>query len=173
MKKRTVIIMIICCLLICIGYGYLCFKPIIIIDKSYSKNEFLSDSLFNPIDTIDFTKGKNKVILYTNCEDVSFLPKNIKKWTLLECRDNRTIEQIKNYFEFERISKDYVGTTAADSKIYFFKDNKVVFQSEIIIENTVSLFFENTGWVFSTNYNDLIKCFSEFKPVYFPIIKIN
>jgi hypothetical protein len=173
MKKRTVITMIICCLLICIGYGYLWFKPIIICNELYAKSEFLSDSLFNPIGTIDFAKGKNKIIIYTNWEDVSFLPENIKKWTLLECKDNRTIEQIKNYFEFEKISKDYVGTTAADSKIYFLKDNKVVFQSKIIIDNTVSLCFENTGWTFSTNYGELIKCFSEFRPVYFPIIKIN
>jgi len=164
--------MIICCLLICTSYGYLCFNPIIV-DKPYVQNKFLSDSLFNPIDTVDFTNGENKVILYTYWDEVSFLPKNIKKWTLLECKDNRTIEQIKNHFEFKRISKDYVGTTAADSKIYFLKDNKVVFQSEIIIENTISLHFENAGWAFSTNYNDLIMYFSEFRPIYFPIIKIN
>jgi hypothetical protein len=172
MKKRTIIMLFICCLLVFIGYCYLCFKPIII-NKSYIKSEFLSDSLFNPIDTIDFTKGKNKVILYTNWEDVSFLPKNIKKRTLLECKDSKTIEQIKKHFEFEKISKDYVETTTSDSKIYFLKNGKVVFQSGIIVENNISLFFENTGWTFSTNYNDLITFFSEFKPVYLPIIKID
>ena len=119
MKKKTVIVMIIFSLFICIGYGYLCFNPIII-DNSYVQNKFLSDSLFNPIDTLDFTKGENKVVLYTNWQDISFLPKNIKKWILLECKDNEMIEQIKNNFEFERISKYYVGTTTVDSKIYFF-----------------------------------------------------
>jgi hypothetical protein len=172
MKKKTVFVLIICSLFICIGYGYLCFNPIII-DKSYAQNKFLSDSLFNPIDTIDFAKGNNKIIIYTYWEATNFLPKNIKKWTLLECKDNGIIEKIKDNFVFEKISEEYVGTTSFGSKIYFLKENRVVFQSEIIIEGVISLHFENTGWAFSTNYNDLIKCFSEFRPIYFPIIKID
>lgn len=46
---------------------------------------FLANSLYNPIDTLDFTQGKNKVIIYTNKVDICFLPEGIKTWTLLEC----------------------------------------------------------------------------------------
>jgi hypothetical protein len=171
MKKKTVFVVIICSLSICIGYVYLCFNPIII-GKSYAQNKFLSDSLFNPIDTVDFTKGKNKIIIYTNMRDMYF-PEGIKQWVLLECKDNRTIEEVKNNFEFERISEDYVGTTAFDSRIFFFKNNKLVFSGEFIIEKSISLHFENTGWAFATNYDNLVKCFSEFRLVFFPMIKIN
>jgi len=172
MKKRTVFLVVICCLLVCIGYVYLCFKPIII-HKPYPINEFLSDSLYNPIDTIDFTNGKNKIIVYTNRQDIRFLPEKIKKCSLLECRDNKTIEEIKNNFIFKKISEDIVETTDFDSRIYFFKNNKLVFSGKFMIEGSISLHFKNTGWTFTTNHNELIRYFSEFRPVYFPIVKID
>ena len=172
MKKRTIILIIICCLVVGVGYVYLCFNPIII-HKPYVQNEFLSDSLYNPIDTVDFTQGENKIIIYTNWTDIRFLPEKIRKWTLLECRDNETIEEVKNNFVFERINNDIVETTDFDSRIFFFKNNKLVFQGKFMIEGGISLRFKNTGWTFATNYNELIRCFSEFKPVCFPIIKID
>jgi hypothetical protein len=172
MKKRTVFLIVICCLLVCIGYVYLCFNPIII-HKPYPLNEFFSDSLYNPIDTIDFTNGENKIIIYTNGEDVQYLPEKITKWSLLECTNNKTIEEIKNNFVFERISEDLVETTDFDSRIFFFKNKKLVFSGKFMIERSISLHFKNTGWTFATNYNELIKCFSKFRPVYFPIVKID
>jgi hypothetical protein len=174
MKKRTktVVLVIICSLLVCIGYVYLCCKPIIF-HKPYVRNEFISDRFYNPIDTIDFTKGKNKIIIYTNWQDIDFLPEKIKQWSLLECTNNETIEEVKNNFVFERISNDIVETTDFDSRIFFFKNNKLVFSDKFMIEESISLHFKNTGWTFATNYNELIRCFLEFKRVYFPIIKID
>ncbi|MFQ9317145.1 hypothetical protein [Dysgonomonas mossii] len=169
MKKNT-ILFIICCLLVCIGYIYLCFKPIII-HKPYVQYEFVADSLYNPIDTIDFMQGKNKIIIYTSAQDISFLPNKIKRWSLLECRDNKTIEKIKNNFIFERISNDITETTDFDSRIFFFKNNKLVFSDKFMIEESIFLRFNNTGWTLATNYHELINCFSEFRPVYFPIVK--
>jgi hypothetical protein len=171
MKKKNVTLTIVCCLLVCIGYVYLCFKPIII-NKPYAQYEFMADSLYNPIDTVDFMQGKNKIIIYTNWQDLRFLPEKIKKWSLLECRDNKTIKEVKNNFVFKRISEDFAETTNYDSRIFFLKNNKLVFSGEFMIEESISLYFKNTGWTFATNYDELIKCFSEFKPVYFPIVKI-
>jgi hypothetical protein len=171
-KKRTVILIIICCLLVSIGYVYLCFNPIII-HKPYARNEFLSDSLYNPIDTIDFKNGKNQIIIYINRQDIRFLPEKIKQCALLECKNNKTIEEIKKNFVFKRISNDIAETTDFDSRIFFLKNNKPVFSSKFIIEESISLHFKNTGWTVAINYDNLIKCFSEFKPVCFPIIKID
>lgn len=172
MKKRTVFLVVICCLLVCIGYIYLCFNPIII-HKPYALNDFLSDSLYNPIDTIDFTQGENKIIIYTNWEEIRFFPEKIKKGALLKCTNNKTIEEIKNNFVFEKISDDLVETTDFDSRIFFFKNNKLVFSGKFMVEESISLRFKNTGWTFATNHNELISCFSEFRRAYFPIIEIN
>lgn len=195
MKKRTVFLVVACCLLMSIGYVYLCFKPIII-HKPYVEYEFLYDSLhdhidtnvvyeplydisyvyidtihlYNPIDTIDFTQGKNKIIIYTYWEDIQFLPEKIKQWTLLECKDNKTIEEVKNNFVFKWVVGQFAETTDFDSRIFFFKNNKLVFSGKFMIEENISLRFKNTGWTFATNNNELIRCFSEFKSIYFPIV---
>lgn len=169
MKKRAVLLII---LIVGTCYIYYCFNPIII-HKPYAQNKFLSDSLYNPIDKVNFMQGENKIIIYTNGEDTRFLPEKIKTWTLLECKSNKTIEEIKNNFVFERISKNIVETTDLNSRIFFFKNNKLVFSSKFMIQESISLRFQNTGWTFATNYNELIKCFSEFKPIYCPIIKID
>lgn len=167
--KKSILVLILCGL-VCIGYVYLCFKPIII-HKPYVQYKFLADSLYNPIDKIDFTLGKNKIIIYTSVQDVTFLPDNIKKWTILECRNNKTIERVKNNFVFERINNNIAETTDFNSRIFFFKNNELVFSDKFMVERSIFLHFKNTGWVLATNYNELIGCFSEFRPVYFPIIK--
>ena len=61
------------------------------------------------------------------------LPDGIKQRTLLYCTDNAVIQQIKKNFVFEWNVEDYAETTTSGSKIYFFKDNRVVFQSPIIL----------------------------------------
>lgn len=71
---------------------------------------------------------------------------------------------------FERKGEDYAETTSSDSKIYFFKDSKVVFQSPIILEDIISIHFEKTGWVFSTRYDILKSNFTKFKPMYNPVV---
>lgn len=171
MKKST-ILMIVCFLTACVSCIWLSFNPIII-HEPYTRNVFLSNNLYNPIDTVNFIQGENKIIIYTNGADVRFLPKKIKRWVLLECNNNEIIEEVKNNFVFERVSESVVETTDLDSRIFFFKNNMLVFSSKIIIEESVCLRFHNTGWTFATNYNELIKSFSKFSPIYFPIIKID
>ena len=169
--KKVVIITIVCFLLICIGYVYLCMKPIIYFDKPHAEYEFVSDSVYNPVDSFDFTSGKNLIILYINFEEIPYLPKNMKKWTLLKCDDNKIIECVKNKFKFKKYSEYYVGTTAPNCRVFFIKNNVIIFESDIIIERcSVALYFENTGWTFSANHSELLKLFSSFSPVYIPVI---
>ena len=168
--KRIIIIFILL-LLIVIGYMYLYFNPIFVGKENVELNDcYWSNNLCNPIDNIDFTYGNNKIIIYTYWEDIQFLPNGVKQRSLLYCTDNTIIQQIKEHFEFERISNDYVGTTAANSKIYFFKANKIVFQSSLIFDENISIHFAQTGWVFSTKYDILKDNFAKFKPAYNPII---
>jgi hypothetical protein len=155
-----------------IGYAYLYFNPIFIGKKNV---ELLNDcrwsnSMCNPIDSIDFTRGNNKIIIYVDREDMQFLPAGIKQRMLFSCTDNTTIQQIEEHFEFEWNDKDYTETTAGSSKIYFFKDNKLIFQSLFIFEQSISIYFKETGWVFSTKYDILKDNFAKFKPMYNPIV---
>ncbi len=172
--KRTIVGLFICFLAVFASYFWLFFNPIII-HKPYVQNVFSlsSNNLYNPIDTIDFTQGENKVILYTNRECLQFLPERMKGWTLLQCTNNKIIEKVKNNFVFERVSKDIVETTDFDSRIFFFKNNMLVFSGKMEVDESISLHFKNTGWTFATNYDELINSFSKFKPIYFPIIKID
>lgn len=86
------------------------------------------------------------------------------------CTNNIIIQRIKESFEFERISEEYIGTTASDSRIYFFKDNVMVFQSPFIFDENISIHFEKIGWVFSTNYDTLRDYFALFETIYNPIV---
>lgn len=172
--KKIAIVSISSFLLICMGYIYSCMKPIVLFDRLQAENVFVSDSIYNPIDTFDFTRGKNLIILYTNYEEIPFLSENMNKWTLLKCKDNKIIELTKKNFEFKRISKDHVGTTASGSKIFFVKNDEIVFESDIIIEgDNVALYFENAGWTSATKSSELVCFFSSFSPVYFPVILMN
>ena len=170
MKKIIFISVIL--VLIFIGYTYLCFNPIFIGEENIeSVNDCSwSNNLCNPIENIDFISGNNKIIIYTNRIDVQFLPDGIKQRTLLYCTGNAVIQQIKKHFEFEWNVEDQAETTASGSKIYFFKDNELVFQSPIIFDDNISIYFEKTGWIFSTKYDILRDNFMKFKPMYIPIV---
>lgn len=174
MRKR-VIIGFVCFLAICASYVWLSLNPIII-HKPYPQNAFGTsfDNSYNPIDTIDFIHGKNKVIIYIDWKDIQFLPAKIKRRTLLECRDNSIIEAVKNNFVFEKTSDNFAETTDYDSRIFFFQNNTLVFTAKIQIESeVVSLYFSNTAWTFAVNSDELISLFRKFSPTYFPIIKVN
>ena len=175
MRKRLIIIGFVCFLAICASYVWLSFNPILI-HKPYSQNAFGTsfDNSYNPIDSIDFIHGKNKVVIYIDWKDIQFLPAKIKRWTLLECRDNSIIEAVKNNFVFERVSENFAETTDYDSRIFFFQNNTLVFTAKIQIESeVVSLYFCNTAWTFAVNSDELISLFRKFSPTYFPIIKVN
>ena len=175
MRKRLIIIGFVCFLAICASYVWLSFNPILI-HNPYSQNAFGTsfDNSYNPIDSIDFIHGKNKVVIYIDWKDIQFLPAKIKRWTLLECRDNSIIEAVKNNFVFERVSENFAETTDYDSRIFFFQNNTLVFTAKIQIESeVVSLYFCNTAWTFAVNSNELISLFRKFSPTYFPIIKVN
>ena len=170
MKKIIFISVIL--VLIFIGYAYFYFNPIFIGEENVESVSDCnwSDNLCNPVENIDFSYGNNKIIIYTNRTDVQFLPDGIKQRTLLYCTDNAVIQQIKKNFVFEWNVEDYAETTTSGSKIYFFKDNRVVFQSPIIFDDNIAIYFEKTGWVFSTKYDVLKDNFKKFKPMYIPIV---
>ena len=175
MRKRLIIIGSVCFSAICASYIWLSLNPIFI-HKPYPQNAFGTsfDNSYNPIDSIDFIHGKNKVIIYIDWKDIQFLPAKIKRWTLLECRDNSIIEAVKNNFVFERTSDNFTEATDYDSRIFFFQNNTLVFTAKIQIDSeVVSLYFSNTAWTFAINSDELISLFRKFSPTYFPIIKVN
>ncbi len=165
------IISIVVALLLSIGYVYLYLNPIFIGESLDDTDSCQwTGNLCNPIENIDFSEGDNKIIIYTNWEEVRFLPNGVKQRPLLYCTDNEVIQRVQKHFEFERISDDCVGTTAFDSRICFFIFYEMVFQSLMMIDESITIHFEQTGWVFSTTYEALKHDFAKFKPMYFPIV---
>ncbi len=162
--------MIVLCLsTLCGIYVCLFFRPIII-GETDALNEFQHETLYNPIETVDFSHGNNKVIVYTDWKDLQFLPDNINKWPLLQCDDNQVIGKLRGAFVFERYSDDIVETTGCGSIIFFFKDDKLILSGEIIIDGTVSLYFEDAGWTFAVEPGELIDSFAKFKPKILPVV---
>lgn len=158
--------------MILLGYLILDIRPIVI--YMFQKPDtyyFMGEDLYNPIENFDFSKDNNEVIMYTSFDELQYLPNVMKKSTLLYNNDNNVIQFIKENFYFERISEDFVETTDSESFIIFKKEGKILFKSNIQIENgVISLKFENTGWTFSTNSDELIYCFSQLKRYYIPFI---
>ncbi len=173
MKKGIKIFTIVVCVLtVCAGYIWLYCNPVII-HKPYPEHVFSNDKFYNPVDTIDFSQGKNRIIIYTNFGDINFLPSGMRRWTLLECKDNITIEDVKNNFVFERVSDDLCETTDYDSRIFFIKDGELIFTDKFMVDGRiVSLYLKNTAWTKAVNDEELIESFSKFKPIYLPIIKL-
>lgn len=173
-RNKTIVILCICFLIILALFIYICFHPIII----HGPNRYpccsvsISDDRFNPIETFDFTQGDNRIIIYTNWADIRFLPKGMRRWTVLESKDNSVIETVRKNFVFKRISDEIVETTDYDCRIFFLKDGKLVFSCKMEVEESISLYFQNTGWVFAENYDELVSSFSSLKPVPFPVVKI-
>jgi hypothetical protein len=170
MKKAVITSVIL--IVFFIGYVYFLHNPIFIGNKKPCsfRDSHSSNYLLNPIENIDFTCGNNKIIIYFDRYDVNCLPAGIKQNPLLFCTNNTIIQQIKEHFEFKWNGEDYAETTEGDSKIYFFKDNKVVFQCPFHFEGNISIHFKKTGWIFSANYEILKENFMKFKPMYNPIV---
>ncbi len=171
MRLRCKISILLSCLLLSAAYIYIWLNPIIVDKSEIEYPSFNTVGVHNPIDTIDFSEGDNRIVIYTHPEDVIFLSREVKKWTLLETTDNKIIEQIKKTFHFEGDSSVYGGTTAYDSMIYFIKNNKVVYKTKYYIDNrNISVCFNDAGWTHTENDEELIQAISEFDRVYLPIV---
>jgi hypothetical protein len=171
MPMKKIIIILICAIFASLVYIILIFDPIFIgkTDIAPLKSHDV-DSLYNPIDSFDFLNGSNEIIIRFDYNDLQSIPHTLRKWLLLSCTDNATIQRIKANFWFEQTSAE---TTDGNTYIYFLKDRRVVFQSPFSIEGNIGIKTVDTGWSFTVRYDSLVNDFAKFKPMYNPLIMLH
>jgi hypothetical protein len=161
MKKLIITLLLIGILLLlyfCIG-GF----PIIFNDKTQILHFEKSDTKqFNPLENVDLSFGKNKVVLLFSFDDITELPNNVCRKKVLVCSDNEILQQLKNNFTFE-ISGGDMATI--ESEIIVFKDNKLVLKTNFVLDkNLIGIQNKKTGLAKATNKEELYKLFEKFKP---------
>lgn len=168
MKKKIII-----ALILILAILYSAYNLPLMLNSNQGEIVNLSDTTkikFNPIADLDFSKGDNVGYLLFSRQDIKELPKEISKFKLLECRDNKTLENLKDNFWFEKTNGDMA---TCESEIFLYKNGKLVFHTSIAITNhNMGIQSTKTGWADSSNEKELKTTFSKFKPVKRPIVKL-
>lgn len=163
MKRKVVIVLTVLTALGTLLYFLAC--PIII-NSSQSELVNIKDTLqsnFNPLENIDFSKGRNVAYLNIAKADLEELPKSIAKNKLLECRSNETLQNLQRNFIFTKSNGDMV---TCESEVLFYKEEKLVFRSSIVLtDRVVGLQNSKLGWADAQNIENLKNFFATFKPV--------
>ncbi|WP_374163611.1 hypothetical protein [Arcticibacter sp. MXS-1] len=139
-----------------------------------SRSEQLDSQVLVKGDTInifkkvDFSKGDWSVYINLSRNDFENLSPAIKKTSCLKTSDIKVLERIRNQWNFV-----YSGTdiATAESIIYIFKNNKLVFKSGIVLDKDRQGLQNSTyGWMEATEPGVLAETCKNFKKVYWPII---
>jgi hypothetical protein len=126
------------------------------------------NTTFNPLEDFDFDTGDNVAYLVISMSDIRNLPIQMRKCTFYECRENVVLDNLRKHFYFEIKGGDMA---TCQSKLYIYKNGRKVFCSNILImENTIGIQNQFTGWANSKNKDELKKIFNKFSPKFKLII---
>lgn len=144
------------------GYSLICNLN----NQTNSSNIKCSNGILSPFKSFDFDSGDNwKMYIVLKNGDIKQLPEHIVKANYLSTTDSDLLNNIKNQWNFNCTDGDMATVS---SKIVLLKNNEIVFESGIVINNALQgLQSQNFGWVES---DILIKDLKKFKRSYSPII---
>jgi hypothetical protein len=126
--------------------------------------------LFNPLASIDFSKGNNVAYLYFDKADLEELPEKMSKKKILECRKNELLQNLQRDFIFEKSNGDMA---TCESKILVYKDGNLVFCSSFALtDSVVGIQNSVVGWADAKNRESLTNSFLRFKPTNKVIVKL-
>jgi hypothetical protein len=129
-----------------------------------------ADNIFNPIKSIDFNTGNNRVYLYFGNADIAELPKKMIKSKLFECSNNEILQDLKRDFIFKKSGGDM---STCESKLLVYKNDKLVFCSSFVLtDNVIGLQNSLAGWADALNQENLKNNFLKFKPTRKIFIKL-
>ena len=171
MKKKIIIILAVVITVFVIVY-FLYDYPIVL-NENQSQMLNIKDTsqvVFNPIESIDFSTGSNVAYLLFNKTDLKELPVVMSKCKLFECSNNTILQSLKKDFLFTKTSGDMA---TCESKMYIYKDKKLVFHSSFVFtDNVLGIQNSLVGWADAVNKENLKKILFKFKPVNKPIVKL-
>jgi hypothetical protein len=141
--------------------------PVIFNTSTYQSEGFnlIKGESFNPLKNIDVTQDC-EFYFEQSLDDISS-GEHLLNGKLYKCDDVNVLSQLKNEFNFTYKGSDM---TTVNSTLYVLKNNKLVFETGIVLEkNICGLQSSSFGWVCN---NKLIDLFSKFKRVFTPIVII-
>ena len=129
-----------------------------------------TQSNFNPLESIDFSSGDNVAYLLFDKADIEELPVKMSKKKIFECRNNEILHKLSTDFVFVKSNGDMA---TCESKIFIYKDSKLVFCSSFVLTDSV-VGIQNgvNGWADAQDKERLKTHFLEFKPINRPIVKL-
>ncbi|CAL2087075.1 hypothetical protein [Tenacibaculum sp. 190524A02b] len=134
--------------------------------RNINNNIICSNGTVSPFKNFDFNSDDNwKMYIVLKNRDTLELPENIEKANYLSTSDIDLLNNIKNNWNFNCTDGDMA---TVESKVVLLKNNEIVFESGIVINNTTQgLQSKNFGWVKSNKLSEDLK---KFKRSYSPII---
>ena len=130
--------------------------------------EFKQGDIVNPLASLDLSKGAWKAYLVVSRTDYYHLNSSAKNASVLKTANIEVLKAMKKKWMFKYTGGDMA---TAESNIYLFHDEKLVFLSGIILdEPNVGLQSKEYGWLESTNKDLMLNNLKDFKRVYWPIV---
>lgn len=153
--------------------------PIVILEDSdteqnssysiYPTEYLYQDTIIKPMENINF----DKVVLLLDFEDYDKnvrLPKAIPHRKVLWSSDTNVITTLKQSLWY------YHGSDMCTvlSKILFFRDNRLIKSYYIVLEiNQIGIQSSETGWIESTQRDELLSVFASFSPYHGILFDVN
>ncbi|WP_408043734.1 hypothetical protein [Tenacibaculum litopenaei] len=171
-KMKKIIIIISTFLGVILGVYFLVDRPMVLNThiKEIVNNYDVNELVFNPIDDVSFSLGKNKAFLFLDKNDLEKLPKGMKKAKMLECKDDKLLNELKESFNFRKTDGDM---STCESKLLIYEGGDLVFKASIVLtDNIIGFQSSLSGWVEATNEKKLKSVFLKFEPSNDLLIKL-
>ena len=118
----------------------------------------------NPIGEFDFTEGEWEMYIKYSFDDL-YAGNALLNGRVFRCNDKATLKKIQQYSGTQYTGADMA---TAQSKIYLFKDGRLMFVSHVVADkNSCGFQSVNHGWISNARLKSL---FARFKKVHGPII---
>ncbi|GAB5401616.1 MAG: hypothetical protein Aureis2KO_32010 [Aureisphaera sp.] len=122
----------------------------------------------NPLGSFDFSKDSWKMYVQISSSDMNELPDNMRKVNFIKTSDLVTIKNIQEKWSFSCNEGEDIST--AESKLFLFKDGDLVFESAIVISDSIEgLQSHSFGWIHSKE-GIISSELENFERQYFPIV---
>lgn len=153
---------------------YFFYNPIVIQLKGFensSKSTFKPNQIFKLKEILNLKDVKNSTIyIVLNSEERKHFSLKVPKWKILKTQNTTLVKELFNC-KFRYTNSD---VSTVQSMIYVYSGNKLVFESEISLEeNHFGLQNTYTGWVSPINNNELLTLVSKFDRYNLPLLIIN
>lgn len=130
--------------------------------------ELTKGDTVNPFNKFDLNNGNWSAYIVLSRSDFGNLSPFITKAKCLKTTDIRVLQKMKTEWNF--IYKE-ADVATVESSIYVFNDNKLVFESAIVLDkDRQGLQNPTYGWIEPVKPNALIESCKEFKKVHWPIV---